>query len=90
MLDGGGDEEEATGLLTRMADLRAQEAELFAVEQAALLEVLSPIKVLQMQSFREQIGRRIRALGGSRGDQPGGRRRRGGPPGGGALTPPWG
>ena len=90
MLEGGSDEEEARELLTRMTDLRAQEADLFAVEQAALLEVLSPIQVLQMQSFREQIGRRIRALGGGMGDQPGGRRRRGGPPGDGTLTPPWG
>ena len=90
MLEGGSDEEEAIELLTRMVDLRAQEVELLAVEQAALLEVLSPIQVLQMQSFREQIGQRIRALGGARGDQPGGRRRRGGPGGGGTLTPTWG
>ena len=55
MLEGGSDDGEATELLTRMTDLRAQEAELFAAEQAALLEVLSPIQVLQMQSFREQI-----------------------------------
>ena len=90
MLEGGNDEEEATELLTRMTDLRAQEAELFAAEQVALLEVLSPIQVLQMQSIREQIGQRIRALGGGRGDRPGGRRRRGGPGGGETLTPPWG
>lgn len=90
LLEGGSDEEEATELLARMADLRAQEAELLVVEQAALLEVLSPVQVLQMQSFREQIGQRIRALGGGRGDPPSGRRRRGGRGGGGTLTPPWG
>ncbi len=78
MLEGGSDEEEATELLTRMADLRAQEAELLAVEQAALLEVLSPVNVLRMQSLRDQLGLRIRALGSGRGDQPNGRRRRGG------------
>ena len=82
LLEGGGDDE-ALQLLTRMADLRAQEAELRANEQAALLEVLSPVQLLEMQSIRDQIGRRIRALGGrGRGDPAIGMRRRGGARGG--------
>ena len=78
LLEGGTDEEEALELLARMADLRAQEAELRAAEEEALLEVISPVQLLVMQSMREQIGRRIRALGPGRGDPSSGMRRRGG------------
>lgn len=81
LLEGGSDDE-ALELLTRMADLRAQEAELRAAEQAALLEVLSPILLLEMQSIRDDFGRRIRALGRGRGDPSSGSRRRGGGHGG--------
>jgi Spy/CpxP family protein refolding chaperone len=78
-LEGGADEEEAAQLLARMVELRRQEAELFADEQAALLEVLSAAKVLELQAVREEMGRRIRNLrrGGDRGRPPGGNDRPG-------------
>ena len=73
-LEGSSDDEEAMELLTRMADLRAEEAALFQAEQERLLEVLSPFQVLEFHSLREQLGERIRSLrrgqGGRRG--PGG------------------
>ena len=78
MLEGGEDEEEARELLTRMAGLREQEAELFREEQDALLQILTPVQVLRMQDMREQVGRRIRALRGGRGNDEGSPRRRGG------------
>ena len=78
-LEGSMDEEEAEQLLARMVELRQQEAELFADEQAALLEVLPAAKVLQLQAVREEMGRRIRNLrrGGDRGRRPGGNDRPG-------------
>lgn len=72
---GSGDAEEARALVERLVELRAQESALFAEEQAALLEVLTPVQVLQLHELREELGRRIRALR-SRGDDRG--RRRGG------------
>ena len=75
ILEGGGDEAEAQQLLTRMTELRVEEARLFAEEQEALLEVLTPVQVLELQSLREQLGRRIRALRGR--DGPAARRRGG-------------
>ncbi len=78
LLEGGGDGAEALDLLNRMAELRAEEAGLFAEEQEALLGVLTPVQVLELHALREQIGRRIRALRGGRRDQGPGRRR-GGP-----------
>lgn len=80
-LEGGTDEQEARELLDRMADLRAQEAELFRAEQERLLEVLTPMQVIEFQALRAELGQRIRALRG----RPGSRRRpgNGGPgPGG--------
>jgi Spy/CpxP family protein refolding chaperone len=77
VLEGGEDDSEARELLTRMADLRQQEAAIFAEEQHALLEVLSPLQVLEMHGLREQIGQRIRALRGGRDDSAGSRRGRG-------------
>lgn len=88
MLEGGDDEAEAEGLLSRMIELRAEEARLFAEEQAALLEVLSPVQVLQLQSLREELGRRIRALRGR--DGPAARRRGGNDPLGWAVPGPGG
>jgi hypothetical protein len=73
LLEGGVDDVEAVELLGRIVDLRRQEADLFEDEQEALLEVLPAAKVLQLQSLREEMGRRIRSL--RRGD---GRRRPGG------------
>lgn len=69
---------EASELLARMAELRMQEARLFAEEQAALASVLTPTQVLELHALREQIGRRIRALRGDRGGESDRRRRRGG------------
>ena len=71
---GAADDAEARELLATLVDLRRREAELFADEQAALLEVLPAAKVLQLQSLREEMGRRIRNLrrGGERGRRPGG------------------
>ena len=76
LLEGGDDAVEAQELLERVLELRREELALFEEEQAALLEVLPANKVLQLQSLREEMGRRIRSL--RRGDGP---RRRGGPPG---------
>jgi Spy/CpxP family protein refolding chaperone len=83
LLEGGEDDTEARELLARMADLRQQEAALFAEEQEALLDVITPIQVLQMQALREQIGQRIRALRGRGGGQ--GRGQRGGSDGRGEI-----
>ena len=57
-----GDEEVAAGLLASLIDLRQTESRLLVEEQAALREVLSPMKVLQVQLLREEFGRRIRRL----------------------------
>lgn len=76
--DGNAGDTEARQLLGRMIELRKAESQLFEDEQTALLELLTPIQVLQLQSMREQLGRRIRSLRG-RGEEDG--RRRG--PGGG-------
>jgi len=84
MLEGGDDEVEAGALLARMAELRESEAALYRDEQSALLEILTPVQVLQLQTLREQIGRRIRALRGGRGAMPENSRRRGGGAGRGA------
>ena len=75
MLEGGEGDAGAERLLARMIELRAEEAQLFALEQEALLEVLSPIQVLQLQSLRAELGRRIRSLRGGNGPPS---RRRGG------------
>lgn len=88
MLEGGDDDVEAVELLERMTELRSQEASLFMDEQVALLEVLTPVQVLRMQSMRNQLGQRIRALRRGRGRDPGGMRRPGGlGTGGGMLGP---
>ncbi len=79
MLEGGDDEVEAAELLARMVELRQEEGVLFQEEQAALLAVLSPVQVLQLQSLREQFGQRIRSLrrGNDRERRGGGDQRRG-------------
>lgn len=75
MLESGVEDAEAQQLLTRMIELRAEEAQLYAEEQEALLEVLSPVQVLQLQSLREDLGQRIRSL--MDGNGPSSRRRGG-------------
>jgi len=71
------DQAEAKSLLDRMADLRVQEAQLLGAEQEALLDVLTPSQVLELQALRQDIGRRIRALRGG----PDANRRQGRSPG---------
>jgi Spy/CpxP family protein refolding chaperone len=65
--DGTNDQEEAREVITRMWELRAEEAELFREEQEALLDVLTPVQLLRLQELRQDFGQRIRALGGGRG-----------------------
>ena len=88
MLEGGDDDVEAVELLERMTELRSQEASLFMDEQVALLEVLTPVQVLRMQSMRNQLGQRIRALRRGRGRDPGDMRRPGGRGMGGSTLGP--
>jgi Spy/CpxP family protein refolding chaperone len=64
----GGDASGARELLQQQADLRMEEAQLFGEEQRALLDVLTPAQVLELQDLRQDIGRRIRALRNPRGD----------------------
>ena len=85
LLEGGTDNDEARALITRMWELRAQEAQLFRSEQEALLDVLSPVQVLRLQELRQELGQRIRALGGGRGDVPPGAGRGRGLRGGGRI-----
>jgi len=66
ILEDADDQQEGRELLGRMADLRRQEAQLFAEEQEALLGVLTPVQVLRLQELRQDLGRRIRALRGDR------------------------
>jgi Spy/CpxP family protein refolding chaperone len=68
--DGANDENEARELITRMWELRQEEAALFREEQEALLDVLTPVQVLRLQELRQDLGQRIRALGGGRGGRP--------------------
>lgn len=75
-LEGSGDQEEALGLLARLIELGEEEVELRRAEQEALLEVLTPIQVLQLHAFREQLGERIRRLRGGEAER---RRRNRGP-----------
>jgi len=76
-LERSGDQEEALGLLDRLIELGEQEVELRRAEQEALLDVLTPIQVLQLHAFRQQIGERIRRLRSGEAQ----RGRRGGGPG---------
>jgi Spy/CpxP family protein refolding chaperone len=63
LLEGGANQAEARTLLDRMAGLQRQEAELFVDEQEAFLDILTPTQVLQLHELRQDLGRRIRALG---------------------------
>lgn len=77
LLEADGDQTEALRLLELQIELRVEEAELFREEQEALLSVLSPAQVLELQELRQDIGRRIRNLrGGGRPDSDGVRGRR--------------
>lgn len=67
MLEEGDDQAEARELLTRLTELRREESRLFEEEQEALLQVLTPMQVLELRALREQISRRMRSLRGRRG-----------------------
>jgi Spy/CpxP family protein refolding chaperone len=71
ILEGGEDEAEGRALIERMSELRVEEAELFGEEQEALLDVLTPVQVLELQALRQELGQRIRSLRGGRGGRPG-------------------
>ncbi|HSG09582.1 MAG TPA: hypothetical protein VLA36_14570 [Longimicrobiales bacterium] len=75
LADDQASEEEATQVLRRMVDLRAQEARLFQEEQERLLEVLTPIQAVRFHAMREQLAQRIQQL---RGGPAGAARRPGG------------
>ena len=66
------DDSGAAALLEQMVELRRQEMLLYEEELDALLEVLTPSQVLELQSLRADMGRRIRSLRG--GDERNGRR----------------
>ncbi len=79
------DEDQASRLLQQMIEQRRRESELFEEELNGLLEVLTPSQVIQFQSLRQEMGRRIRSLRGDDGRDGGDgddRRRRRGPGGG--------
>jgi Spy/CpxP family protein refolding chaperone len=80
---GTDDEAQALVLIERVTELRLQEAQLFREEQEALLDVLTPTQLLELQDLRQDLGQRIRALRGGRGGDSD--RRRGGGPGPGAF-----
>lgn len=80
---GTDDQPQALSLIERVTELRLQEAQLFQEEQEALLDVLTPTQLLELQDLRQELGQRIRALRGGRGGDSD--RRRGPGPGPGAF-----
>ena len=64
-------DESARAALDNLLRVAEEEARLFAEEQAALLEILSPVQVLKLQQLREQMAERLRGLRGGQG-RPGG------------------
>jgi Spy/CpxP family protein refolding chaperone len=70
MLEGATDEAEAEQLIVRMRRVRTEEARLFAQEQEELLEFLTAVQVLKLQSIRDDMGRRIQRLRGRDGSGP--------------------
>jgi hypothetical protein len=65
-------DEAALEVLADLVAISQEEADLFAAEQAALLEVFSPTEVFQLQQLREQMAERIRGLRGEGRGGPGG------------------
>ena len=78
-------EEAASQVLADLVEISREEADLFAREQAALLEVFSPLEVFRLQQAREEMADRIRSLRGEGRGGRGGARGAGGQgrPGGG-------
>jgi len=76
-------EESARAALEELLAIAAEEVELFRSEQAALLEILTPVQLLKLQQLREEMAERLRRMRGRGGPDAGGRsdRPRGGPPG---------
>jgi hypothetical protein len=72
-------EEGALDVLAELVEISQAEADLFAAEQAALLELFSPIEVFHLQQAREEMAQRIRSLRGEGRGGPGGGRGPGGP-----------
>lgn len=63
LLEGDQSEDRALELLRELRDIREAEADLLEEEEDRLLEVLTPIQVLRLQSLRDQFGEQIRSLG---------------------------
>jgi Spy/CpxP family protein refolding chaperone len=83
-------EEEARSILNRMRELREEEARLFAGEQEALQQILTPVQLVRFHAMREQLGQRIQQLRGRMGPMGPGRPPGGGPfPGAGRPDEPW-
>jgi hypothetical protein len=74
-------EEAASEVLAELVAISQEEADLFAAEQLALLELYSPLQVFQLQQAREEMAQRIRSLRGEGRGGPGGQRGPGGPGG---------
>lgn len=67
MREDGDNQTEAAELLQRMVDFRAEEGRLFEEEQTALLQLLTPVQVLQLHAVRERLRERLRSLRNRRG-----------------------
>jgi hypothetical protein len=59
--------EDAKALLQEMVDLQEQELALYRREQTELLEVMTPLQVIQFYRLREDLGRRMNQLRQRRG-----------------------
>jgi hypothetical protein len=62
----GGSEGDAQRILDRMRALRARELEMQRAEEEALLDILTPSQILQMQVLRDRFSEQIRQLERSR------------------------
>jgi Spy/CpxP family protein refolding chaperone len=58
----GGSEADAQRILDRMRALRARELEMQRSEEEALLDILTPSQILQMQVLRDRFSEQIRQL----------------------------
>jgi Spy/CpxP family protein refolding chaperone len=63
--ESGGTDAEARRILDRMRALRAREIEMQRAEEEALLEILNPSQILQLQILRDHFSERIRQLEGT-------------------------
>lgn len=65
-------EDSAQAALDNLLRVTEAESQLFAEEQAALLEILTPVQVLRLQQLREQVAERMRGVRGGPGPPGGG------------------